>query len=303
MRVFNSLKWLYIQYDNVRVMCALLVVVWCMVGGGAVQAQDNQPRITSPNMHWVVYYGSALPSSHFDRYDLIVFDRDQHPPMQNLKAKGKTLLGYVSVGEAEKYRPDYEMVRATHALLEENPNWPGHFAVDVRNSAWTKYLVEIVIPQVIKSGFDGIFVDTLDSVVELEAQDPVKYKGMTQAAANVIRTIHLNYPNLKIMINRGFDVMPMIAQDVNYVLAEAVLANYDFKTKKHSLFPDAVYQEYVDKMYALRQAAPHLRFVTLDYWNMQDVKGVKEIYRRHRENGFIPYVSTIELDAVHMEPQ
>jgi uncharacterized protein (TIGR01370 family) len=266
-------------------------------------AQDDQPRIDPPAQNWVVYYGSTLPSSHFDRYDIIVFDRDKHPSLQNLKAKGKTLLGYVSVGEAEKYRVDYEAVRATHALLEENPNWPGHFAVDVRNPAWTKYLVENVIPQVIKAGFHGIFVDTLDSVVELEAKDPEKYKGMTLAAAKAIQTIRLNYPHLKIMINRGFDVMPYIAHDVNYVLAEAVLASYDFTTKKHSLFPETVYQEYVDKMQALQTKAPHLRFMTLDYWNMQDVKGVKEIYRRHRENGFMPYVSTIALDTVHTEPQ
>jgi polysaccharide biosynthesis protein PelA len=303
----NAVRLLYHSQNGVAVISKILASIFSitilLLTPHAGHAQDNQPRIEAHAQNWVVYYGSTLPSSHFERYDIIVFDRDKHPALPNLKAKGKTLLGYISVGEAEKYRADYEQVRATHALLEENPNWPDHFAVDVRNPAWTKYLVETVIPQVIKAGFDGIFVDTLDSVVELEAKYPQKYSGMTIAAAQVIRTIRLNYPDLKIMINRGFEVMPHIAHDVDYVLAEAVFANYDFKTKKPSLFPESVYQEYVDKMHALRKQVPHLRFMTLDYWDMEDTKGVREIYRRHRENGFMPYVSTIALDAVHVEPK
>ncbi len=269
---------------------------------GHAQAQE-QPRITPPDTRWVVYYGEALPSSDFDDYDIIVFDRDKHPPVQNLKAKGKILLGYVSVGEAEKYRPDYEDIRATHALLEENPNWKGHYAVDVRRPEWTQYLIQEVIPQVIRQGFHGIFIDTLDSAEDLEAKNPKKYAGMIKAAAEVVRTIRLNYPDLRIMVNRGFAVMPAIAGDVDYLLAESVLANYDFKKKKASFFPDTVYQEYVDKMQALKREAPQLRLVTLDYWDMKDVGGVKKIYARQKANGFMPYVTTIGLDRVDPEPK
>jgi polysaccharide biosynthesis protein PelA len=266
-------------------------------------AQEDQPRITPPNKQWVVYYGSELPASSFRDYDIVVFDREKHPSIQNLKSEGKVVLGYISVGEAESYRSDYEQVKATHALLEENPNWPGHFAVDVRKPEWTQYLVEEVVPQVIKAGFHGIFVDTLDSVEDLEVKDPQKYQGMTVAAANVIKAIRLHYPNLRIMINRGFNVMPYIAQDVDYLLAEGVLSNYNFETRKGVLFPDEVYAEYAGKMHALKKAAPQLQLVTLDYWDMSDTKGVKELYRRHKANGFMPYVTTIELDRVDVEPK
>ena len=56
---------------------------------------------------WVVYYTDKLPASAFEQYDLIAFDSDSHPPIADLKAKGKTLLGYISFGEAEDYRSYY----------------------------------------------------------------------------------------------------------------------------------------------------------------------------------------------------
>jgi polysaccharide biosynthesis protein PelA len=277
----------------------LLIGIMC-----PVQAEeDGQPRIAPPAKRWVVYYDDKLPSDAFAPYDLIVFDRDRHPPIQNLKAEGKILLGYISAGEAERYRPDYRTVRATHELLEENPNWPGHFAVDVRKPEWTKYLIEEVIPQILHRGFQGIFIDTLDSIEDMEARDPVKYMGMVVAAAQMVRTIRLHYPNIRIMVNRGFAVMPAIAEDVDYLLAEGIQVQYDLKGGKHRLFPDAVYLEYVDKLHTLKRQAPGLQLMTLDYWDMTDTNGVKEIYRRHKANGLNPYVTTVTLDRLDPEPE
>ncbi len=266
-------------------------------------AQDAQPRMEPPDKQWVVYYRDALPSTAFEDYDIIVFDRDTHPSVRNLTAKGKTVLGYLSAGEAEQYRADFAQVQATHALMEENPNWPGHYVVDVRNPEWTRYLIEDVIPVILQRGFHGIFVDTLDSVEDLEVQNPEKYKGMIDASARMIKAIRHHYPTIKIMINRGFRVMPQIAQDVDYFLAEGILVNYDFEGGNHTLFPDAIYEEYVQKMLAFKEAASHLQLVTLDYWDMEDTETVREIYRRHRVNGFLPYVTTIELDRVDAEPK
>ena len=107
-------------------VCIAVYMVFAACFMSAAQAEEeNQPPAHAADKKWVVYYGSALSAREFDDYDIIVFDRDKHPPIQNLKAKGKILLGYVSVGEAEKYRPDYEDIKATHALLEEKPQLEG----------------------------------------------------------------------------------------------------------------------------------------------------------------------------------
>jgi polysaccharide biosynthesis protein PelA len=283
---------------KIRAMLWMLLALMPM----AVYATD-QERMPSPNKSWVVYYKDELPASAFEPYDIIVFDREKHPPIRDLKAKGKVILGYISAGELEEYRPDAKHVKANHALLHKNPQWKGHVAVDVRNPEWTRYLIEEVIPPVLQSGFDGIFVDTLDSVEAYELEHPEQYKGMIESAAAMIKAIRYHYPTMKIMINRGFYTMPHIAAEVDYLLGEGTLVKYDFEKGNHRFFEEHIYQEYVDKMHELKRKAPHLELVMLDYWHMDDPDTVKEIYRRHEANGFIPYVTTIALDRVDPRPE
>jgi hypothetical protein len=52
----------------------------------------------------------------------------------------------------------------------------------------------------------------------------------------------------------------------------------------------------------LKKRFPKLQIMSLDYWDPADTKGVATIYSTQRANGFIPYVSTIELNRVVEEP-
>ena len=83
------------------VIFTAISLVMVLVAFNVLAQEEDQPRINAANKRWIVYYGSALPSSTFDDYDIIVFDRDKHPPIQNLKAKGKTVLGYISAGQSD----------------------------------------------------------------------------------------------------------------------------------------------------------------------------------------------------------
>ncbi len=251
---------------------------------------------------FIIYYSDEQPDDEFANYDVIVFDREAHPPLGNLNSKGKVLLGYLSGGELDSTRSDFAKIKNNHILLEENPNWKGSFIVDVRSPAWTAYLIEDVIPEILRQGFDGIFVDTLDSVEDLEVRNPTKYIGMIQGTTNMIKTIRMHYPNMKIMINRGYKILPHIARDIDYVLAEGTMAEYNFETGKSKLFDDEIYQEYAQKVMDLKAKAPHLQIMAVDYWDMNDIEGVKNIYLKHRDNGFIPYVTTIDLEQIHHQP-
>ena len=46
-----------------------------------------------------------------------------------------------------------------------------------------------------------------------------------------------------------------------------------------------------------------LEIFTLDYWDPADPAGIARIYREQRDNGFEPYVSTVELDRIIPEPE
>lgn len=76
---------------------------------------------------WVAYYSDKAPIEAFDPYSLIVLDSDDHPTLEALKEGGKTLLGYLSLGEVENNRWWYPDVKNEGILLHENKLWPGSF--------------------------------------------------------------------------------------------------------------------------------------------------------------------------------
>ncbi len=252
---------------------------------------------------WAVYYGEELPSTTFLPYDLVVFDSVKYPPLRPLQNHGKTLLGYLSIGEAEDYREDFKTIKGMGLLLHENKNWAGHFMVDVRKPEWTKYLIEQKIPEILHKHFNGLMLYTADSVLALETTDPVRFRGMKQALLDLLATIRMHYPEIKIMINRGFDAFPEAAPYVDMVMAESTMIDAYSDPKKPKFFEDFIYQEIADKMKAAQAVSPALKVYGLDYWDPKDPATIKKIYAKHRATGYIPYVSTADLQDVIEEPK
>lgn len=251
---------------------------------------------------WVVVYTAKVKLDALLPYDTIVFDGRYHPPLQPLIDRNKTLLGYLSVGEVEKFRPYFKAVERQGILLGTNKHWPDARYVDLRDPRWTKRVIEELIPALLQKGFNGVFLDTLDDAGQLERRDPVKYKGMVAAAVRLVKTIRRHYPQIVIMMNRGYEILPKVARDIDIVLGESVFADYNFDTKTYQRVPEAQYRRQVKLLKAAKAIAPRLRIFTLDYWRPDDLQGIKRIYRAQRRNGFLPYVSTVKLQRVIHEP-
>ncbi len=252
---------------------------------------------------WVIYYTDKLPASSFTAYDVIAFDSDSHPPIADLKAQGKTLLGYISFGEAESYRSYFKKIKEKKLFFGDSTLWKGHYYIDVRNEAWTKMLIEELIPTILAKGFDGILIDTMDSVVQPEIDNPVKYKGMKRAAIKLIKDVRTAYPDMKIMMNRGLEILPDVAVDVDYVMAESVYTDWVPNPKKPVRVSKETNDYYVDLIKKSQAISPKLKVYSMEYWNMKDTAGVKQIYRDQRALGWVPYVSTMDLQHHTPEPQ
>lgn len=251
---------------------------------------------------WAVYYAADAPAEAFLDYDLVVFDADAHPPLAPLIERGVQLLGYVSVGEVASYRRYFKAVQEQGLLLQENTNWPGSFAVDLRDPRWTTRLVEEIVPAILQQGFHGIFIDTLDPPLHLEATSPNKFKGMRAGAVKLIESLRRRFPGMVIMVNRGYQILPDIAPSIDIALGESVRTTYDFGAKRYQRVSDADYEWQVQWLRKAKAAAPCLQLMTLDYWNPTDAAGIAAIYEFQRSQGFVPYVATIELNRLVSEP-
>ncbi|MDP3532472.1 MAG: endo alpha-1,4 polygalactosaminidase [Alphaproteobacteria bacterium] len=252
---------------------------------------------------WAAYYADKAPLSSFDPYDLIVFDSQDHPQLKPLSDRGKTLLGYLSLGEIEKIRPYYRAVKSENLLLDENKNWPGSYFVDVRNKFWAKRVIEELIPQLLHKGFHGVFIDTLDNPIELERQDPEKFKGMRDASVTLIKAIRYHYPQIPIMVNRAFEILPELGEHITMVLGESMYSSYDFTNKKYQKVNENDYRDQVSKLQNFKKSFPKIRVMSLDYWNPEESEEIKKIYNIQRANGFEPFVSVLKLDHLTIEPK
>lgn len=251
---------------------------------------------------WAVYYSDKAALQEFSPYSLLVLDSKYHPPLRPLADRGKTLLGYLSLGEVEQQREHFAAVKAQGLLFGENPVWKGSYYIDVRDRRWTERVVTELIPAILHQGFDGIFLDTLDNPPHLEREDPKQFAGMREAAVRLVRTIRRHYPHIKIMLNRGYELLPEVASDIDMVLGESVYADYDFERQTYQRVPEPLYREQVAILKEAVRRNPALQVFTLDYWDPADKAGIAAIYRAQRANGFYPYVATIALDQVVPEP-
>lgn len=106
------------------------------------------------------------------KYDLIAIDysKDGSDPQAYTKAdilemksdgeSKKLILSYLSASEAENFR--YYFDPEASFLDIENPAWPGNFKVLYWMEEWQKIL-ESYLDRIIAAGFDGVYLDIVDS--------------------------------------------------------------------------------------------------------------------------------------------
>jgi cysteinyl-tRNA synthetase len=96
---------------------------------------------------------------------------------------GRRVVAYVSIGEAEDYRPYWQKhwdanrdgkpdASAPKFLDTENPDWKGNYRVRYWQPAWQQIMLPAV-DRVLAQSFDGIYLDIVDAF-EFYEYDPVK---------------------------------------------------------------------------------------------------------------------------------
>lgn len=252
---------------------------------------------------WVVYYGQNIDIPALSAFDLAVLDPNFHGSLEPLDEAGTLTIGYLSLGEIRKSDPDFQKVALAKILLDENPNWPGTMRLDVRNEAWTALVLDELIPSLMKRGFKGLFFDTLDTPPYLEAIEPVKYKGMGAAAVELVKKIRGRYPELILIANRGYMILPQLAPHIDAVVAESLLTSHSPAKGGYSWTDQSVVEQQLKFLNVVRVGANKLPVLSLDYWEPGELTTIKKIYDKERALGHIPYVSTPLLDQVLSEPK
>ena len=252
--------------------------------------------------NWIVYYGSQEPTDTFQSFPYVVFDSRYHPPISPLLRSERKVAGYLSIGEAS---PDYEYfgeLQRQGLLVRPSPTWVGNYYIDIRDPRWKARVCDELVPWVLSKGFDGIFLDTVDSALALEESAPARFSGMADAAVDLVGEIRRRYPHAVLMLNRAYKLLPAVERHLDVVVAESVCHTFDFARKRYAPVAADVSAQQVAWLQAARRRQPGLLVFTLDYCDPRDSDAIRRTYAFERRHGFCPYVTSIDLTTIVSEP-
>ena len=93
--------------------------------------------------------------------------------------KGRRIVAYLSIGEAEDYRDYWHKDWATAGkvspkapafLCAQDPDWKGNFKVRYWQAEWQKIILTQLDP-IVAQGFDGVYLDIVDGFEYFEEQN------------------------------------------------------------------------------------------------------------------------------------
>ncbi len=173
---------------------------------------------------WAIIIGTNLGgnASRLKGYKNVVVDVQYYYPdeIQKLKAGGRKIYSYMSIGSLETYRPYYK--RFKKYALGRYDNWENELWMDVSKKPWQDFIVNELVASVRRKGCDGLWLDNTDVYYEYH-RDSI-YKGLL----NIITRIHNK--NIPIYINCGDEFVTRMINSgkkrlINGVFQEEVITS------------------------------------------------------------------------------
>ncbi|MEY2879136.1 MAG: hypothetical protein RLZZ15_1516 [Verrucomicrobiota bacterium] len=241
-------------------------------------------------LSFYVNYAARVATAPLAAHALSIVHPDATLDLAAAHRAGATVLAYLSVGEVAADAPyRAEVLRRALPFAGRNETWKSDL-IDLSDARWADFLVGELAATAARRGFDGFFLDTLDSV------PPAAHARL---AALIVR-LHAAFPGKKIVLNRGFAVFPAIRDAIDGVLVESLFETQDLATKTFRAVPAA---ESAALLAELKKISAAGRAVyVLDYADPADPARAAAGARRIQALGYHAFVSTPALDGVALAP-
>jgi len=248
---------------------------------------------------WIVIGSSpmldAIDWHHYaSNAQMVVLSGDPRIPIDELP-RATIRLAYVSVGEADPRRPYWPEVRDQPFLVEPNPEWPDNVRVDIRSTRWQELLMCEEIARLMQRGFDGLMLDTIDTVPYLETKDPASFAGSRQALRDFLRKLRTAYPRAVLVANGG-EALVDAAPYVDGFIVEGVFSVYDARQRTYRRTTDAERDWKLGVIARARGVAARPVF-SIEYADVGDVRLSEWAFQESVRHGFRPYVGVRALNT------
>ena len=242
----------------------------------------------------LLYYGRDISYTTAGVHDYIIVQ----PELTDTATPGFSIYrdkiyAYVSIGEIDKRLKEYRFVKKEW-IVAKNKFWNSE-VFDIKNKEYQEFVFQKMIEPRMKEGFKNFFFDTLDSY-QIYSKDMKQRKENEEALADFINTFHKRYPDAKLVVNRGFEIIDKIHNSIEAVLFESYYKGIG--TKKNQPYRDISDQDraWFDIWIAKIQKYK-LDIISVEYMPEEKIysDASKPIINKIKAKGMIPFISTSDL--------
>ncbi len=282
---------------------------------------ERQKRINAVRSWGYQLQALRLEEALASPYDLLVVDATkghaagrhfERGEVEQLKRKPdgsrRLVLSYLSVGEAEDYRPDYFTPEymtedAPDWLGHENPQWKGNRVINPCHAGWQATILgdengrnvyNSIDPsplyRLIELGFDGIYLDRVDVYREVTKQCPDSRRRMVDFIARLGAHARKRAPNFIVVLQNAEELVrePTMLHTIDAVAKEDLFYGADYSQNLNSA---GMIEEAVGHLQAAKAAGRPV--LVIDYVLSPARKA--DAKRRIEQQGFIPYIGPRDL--------
>lgn len=255
------------------------------------------PLLSSAAPALYVDYSLRPNPLHLREFQTCILSPDAIVDLKPGRALGNEFLAYLSVVEIGADASYRQAARdAGIRLLGQNEAWKSDY-VDIADPKWQRFVIDHLASAAWSKGFNGFFLDTIDSEETLETLEPARAAAFRTALVDLVKALRQAYPTAKLVINRGFRFQSQLTGCVDGVLVESVFRTFRQTGAGYEYLPvpQTVSRELVERVKQASQAG--FRVFVIDYTSAGDAAGASAAEAAIRDIGAVPFISTPDLQG------
>ena len=266
-------------------VCGLMVIpVGANAGGG----------------RFFVDYSAQPDADLLQAFEWSILSAEAAVDLERVQKNGHQAYAYLSVVEVSR-EASYagEIDRRKIRRVVENSNW-GSDSVDIASPEWSRFVVGTLAKGAVDKGFDGFFLDTVDSLAHLIHKEPERSKEYRAALIELIKSLKKAYPQKKILMNRGFSLLPDLDGAIDGLVVESVFQTYNFNERRYQPARPNDTDQLVKWIKEIRSGG--LPVAVIDYVNPGDGPLAIRTARRIEALDCAAFVTTPALNGAALAP-
>jgi hypothetical protein len=254
----------------------------------------------SPDARLFVSYALKPDPQAVLAHDLCILNPAADVPLIEGRAMGHTHLAYISALEVTSGTEAAHMAASRKVPLVSSKARGEAPVLNVTRPGWEEWLVEDMVRPAIEKGFDGVVLDTLDSVSRIVAQQPSLAPACQKALVSAVERIRRDFPGKRIVLDGALRLAEKLSGVIDGVMVEGVYQTWSAEDKTYT--PTGIETSELLLSHISRIQAKKLPILIVDPVMPANVSLAQGTARRIRALGCIPFITTPGMQGEELAP-